>query len=31
MSGVDARSAAVIAGIETLAPRWIFHLPSSTL
>jgi len=31
MSGVDARSAAVIAGIETLAPRWILHLPSSTL
>ncbi len=31
MSGVDARSAAVIAGIEALAPRWILHLPSSTL
>ena len=31
MSGIDARSAAVIAGIESLSPRWIFHLPSSTL
>lgn len=30
-SGVDERSAAVIRGIEALAPRWILHLPSSTL
>lgn len=30
-SGVDERSAAVIEGVEALAPRWIFHLPSSTL
>ncbi len=28
---IDERSAAVIAGIETVAPRWILHLPSSTL
>jgi sulfopyruvate decarboxylase subunit alpha len=28
---VDERSAAVIAGIETVDPRWILHLPSSTL
>lgn len=28
---IDERSAAVIAGIEALAPRWILHLPSSTL
>lgn len=27
----DERSAAVIAGIEAIAPRWILHLPSSTL
>ena len=30
-TGVDERSAAVIAGIEALAPRWLLHLPSSTL
>lgn len=29
--GVDERSAAVIAGIEAIDPRWILHLPSSTL
>jgi sulfopyruvate decarboxylase subunit alpha len=29
--GVDARSAAVIAGIESIDPRWVLHLPSSTL
>ena len=28
---VDARSAAVIAGVEAIDPRWILHLPSSTL
>ncbi|MGN6362194.1 MAG: thiamine pyrophosphate-binding protein [Thermomicrobiales bacterium] len=28
---IDERSAAVIAGVEALAPRWILHLPSSTL
>ncbi len=28
---VDARSAAVIAGVEAINPRWILHLPSSTL
>ncbi|MDP9375846.1 MAG: thiamine pyrophosphate-binding protein [Chloroflexota bacterium] len=28
---IDERSAATIAGIEALAPRWILHLPSSTL
>ncbi len=28
---VDERSAAVIAGIEAIGPRWILHLPSSTL
>ena len=28
---VDERSAAVIAGVEAIDPRWIFHLPSSTL
>ena len=28
---IDPRSAAVIAAIETIAPRWILHLPSSTL
>jgi sulfopyruvate decarboxylase TPP-binding subunit len=28
---IDERSAAVIAGIETIGPRWILHLPSSTL
>jgi sulfopyruvate decarboxylase TPP-binding subunit len=28
---IDERSAAVIAGIETVDPRWILHLPSSTL
>lgn len=28
---VDERSAAVIAGVEALDPRWILHLPSSTL
>ncbi len=28
---MDERSAAVIAGIEALEPRWILHLPSSTL
>lgn len=27
----DERSAAVIAAIETIGPRWILHLPSSTL
>ena len=27
----DERSAAVIAAIETIDPRWILHLPSSTL
>ena len=30
-TGVDERSAAVVAGIEALAPRWLLHLPSSTL
>lgn len=28
---LDERSAAVIAGIEALRPRWLLHLPSSTL
>src|SRR3954447_10216389 len=28
---VDERSAAVIAGVEAINPRWILHLPSSTL
>ena len=28
---LDERSAAIIAGVEALAPRWILHLPSSTL
>ena len=28
---IDERSAAVIAGIERIAPRWVLHLPSSTL
>lgn len=28
---VDPRSAAVIDAVEQLAPRWILHLPSSTL
>ena len=28
---IDERSAAVIAGIERIDPRWILHLPSSTL
>ena len=28
---IDERSAAVIAGIEAIGPRWILHLPSSTL
>src|SRR4051812_3795710 len=28
---VDERSAAVIAGVEAINPKWIFHLPSSTL
>ena len=28
---IDERSAAVIAGIEAIDPRWILHLPSSTL
>lgn len=28
---IDERSAAVIAGIETIDPSWILHLPSSTL
>lgn len=27
----DERSAAVIAGVEAIDPRWILHLPSSTL
>ena len=27
----DPRSAAVIAAVEALGPRWILHLPSSTL
>lgn len=27
----DERSAAVIAAVEAIAPRWILHLPSSTL
>ena len=27
----DERSAAVIAGVEAIGPRWILHLPSSTL
>lgn len=31
MIEVDARSAAVIAGIEAVNPRWVLHLPSSTL
>ncbi len=31
MSGMDARSAAVVAGIEAIDPRWVLHLPSSTL
>ncbi len=31
MVEVDARSAAVIAGIEAINPRWVLHLPSSTL
>ena len=30
-AAVDERSAAVIAGVEAINPRWIFHLPSSTL
>ena len=30
-ASVDERSAAVIAAIEQLKPRWILHLPSSTL
>ncbi len=28
---IDDRSAAVIAAIEAIGPRWILHLPSSTL
>ena len=28
---VDERSAAVIAAVETINPRWVLHLPSSTL
>lgn len=31
MAGVDARSQAVIAGIEAIAPQYVLHLPSSTL
>ena len=31
VAAVDERSAAVIAAIEQLKPRWILHLPSSTL
>ena len=31
VGAIDARSAAVIAGIEAVAPKWILHLPSSTL
>ncbi len=30
-AAADPRSAAVIAAIEEIAPRWILHLPSSTL
>jgi sulfopyruvate decarboxylase TPP-binding subunit len=28
---IDERSAAIIAGVEAIDPRWILHLPSSTL
>jgi sulfopyruvate decarboxylase subunit alpha len=31
VGAIDERSAAVIAGVEALAPRWVLHLPSSTL
>ena len=31
MSGADERSAAVIAAVESIDPRWVLHLPSSTL
>lgn len=31
MPTIDERSAAVIAGVEAIDPRWILHLPSSTL
>lgn len=30
-TAVDARSQAVIAGIEAIGPRYVLHLPSSTL
>ena len=30
-ASIDERSAAVIAGIEAIDPKWILHLPSSTL
>ena len=30
-TGIDERSAAVIAAVETINPRWVLHLPSSTL
>jgi sulfopyruvate decarboxylase TPP-binding subunit len=30
-AAIDERSAAVIAGVEAVAPKWILHLPSSTL
>ena len=28
---IDERSAAVIAAVERIDPRWVLHLPSSTL
>jgi len=31
MAGGEARSQAVIAGIEAIAPQYVLHLPSSTL